>query len=86
MKPVIENLICMGDERIAPVFVSLLNAITWATDEDALRNGIKRLEETEPLFGTFFAYGFGKHHCWVHQRKFSDNRKVFVYRLLIVEF
>lgn len=86
MQPIIENLICVGDERVACIFTSLLNTIIWATNEDSLRRNIARLTEEEPLFSIFFGYGFGKHHCWVHQRKFSDPQKLFDYRLLIVEF
>lgn len=86
MQPIIENLICVGDERVACIFTSLLNTITWATNEDSLRRNIARFTKEEPLFSTFFAYGFGKHHCWVHQRKFSNPKELFDYRLLIVEF
>lgn len=86
MQPIIENLICIGDVRVAILFASLLNTITWATNEEALRRGIQRFAEEDPLFTTYFAYGFGKHHCWIHQRKFSDPQKLFDYRLLIVEF
>ena len=86
MQPIIENLICIGDVRVAILFASLLNTITWATNEEALRRGIQRFAEEDPLFTTYFAYGFGKNHCWIHQRKFSDPQKLFDYRLLIVEF
>ena len=82
MQPIIENLICMGDDRVAFIFASLLNTITWATNEDTLRRGIQRFAEEEPLFTTYFAYGFEKHHYWLHQRKFSDPQKLFDYLLL----
>lgn len=49
MQPIIENLICIGDDRVAILFASLLNIITWATNEEALRRGIQRFAEEEPF-------------------------------------
>jgi len=56
-----------------------------ANDEKELREVIDHFHKNTSLKG-MFAYGFGKHHFWLKQRKVSDPSKLMEHRILVVEF
>ena len=85
MKVTIESPVCLWDNQIAEVYLRLINAILFSGDEEDLRTGITHLKAETPL-DQFFAYGYGSHHLWVHQRLVSDGTRYFDHRLLIAEF
>ncbi|WP_418696672.1 hypothetical protein [Bacteroides sp.] len=80
-----ETMIFMWDEKIPEILFNLINVITLAGNEDELRNSIKKFAETNEL-DKFFAYGYGSHHFYMHQRYTSDPNMVLTNRLLSVHF
>ena len=85
MEVKIENYINVWYDQIPPLLIDLINTITLANDEKELREVIDHFHKHTSLKG-MFAYGFGKHHFWLKQRKVSDPSKLMKYRILIVEF
>lgn len=85
MEVKIENLINVWYDQIPTLFINLVNAIVLARDEKELREVIDHFHKNTSLQG-MFAYGFGKHHFWLKQRKVSDPSKLMEHRILVVEF
>lgn len=81
----IENYINVWYDQIPPLLIDLINTITLVNDEKELREVIDHFHKNTSLKG-MFAYGFGKHHFWLKQRKVSDPSKLMEHRILIVEF
>ena len=81
----IENYINVWYDQIPPLLIDLINTITLANDEKELREVIEHFHKNTSLKG-MFAYGFGKHHFWLKQRKVSDPSKLMENRILVVEF
>ena len=81
----IENYINVWYDQIPPFLIDLINTITLVNDEKELREVIDHFHKNTSLKG-MFAYGFGKHHFWLKQRKVSDPSKLMEHRILIVEF
>lgn len=81
----IENYINVWYDQIPPLLIDLINTITLARDEKELREVIDHFHKNTSLKG-MFAYGFGKHHFWLKQRKVSDPSKLMEHRILVVEF
>lgn len=80
-----ETMLCMWDDRIPEMLLSLINVITLVKDENELRDSISKFAETNEL-DKFFAYGFGSHHYWMHQRYTTDPDRILPNRLLSVHF
>ena len=85
MEVKIENLINVWYDQIPTLFINLVNAIVLARDEKELREVIDHFHKNTSL-KEMFAYGFGKHHFWLKQRKVSDPSKLMEHRILVVEF
>ena len=85
MEVKIENFINVWYDQIPTLFINLVNAIVLARDEKELREVIDHFHKNTNLKG-MFAYGFGKHHFWLKQRKVSDPSKLMEHRILVVEF
>ena len=83
MKTEIENVIFNWSDKIPPILVRVINAITLSGNEEELRTAIGKIaEETE--LDKFFAYGYGAHHFWLKHRRLSNGEPK-EYRLLKVE-
>lgn len=80
-----ETMLCMWDDKIPEMLLTLINIITLTRNEEELRNSIKKFAETNEL-DKFFAYGYGSHHFWLHQRYTSNPNMVLTNRLLSVHF
>ena len=80
-----ETMLCMWDDKTPEMLLTLINIITLTRNEEELRNSIKKFAETSEL-DKFFAYGYGSHHFWLHQRYTSDPNMVLTNRLLSVHF
>ncbi|WP_455668484.1 hypothetical protein [Phocaeicola sp.] len=80
-----ETMLCMWDDKIPEMLLNLVNVITLARNEEELRNSIKKFAETNEL-DRFFAYGYGSHHFYMHQRYTSNPDMVLTNRLLSVHF
>lgn len=80
-----ETMLFMWDEKIPEMLLTLVNAITLAGNEEELRNSVKKFAETNEL-DRFFAYGYGSHHFYMHQRYTSNPDMVLTNRLLSVHF
>ena len=78
-------MVYLWDERLADVFLQMINTLLFVRDEEELRKGIEELKTKYPI-DELFAYGYRKHHFWVHQRLVSAPPKYIESRLLIVEF
>ena len=85
MEVKIENYINVWYDQIPPLLIDLINTITLVNDEKELREVIDHFHKNTSLKG-MFAYGFGKHHFWLTQRKVSAPSKLMEHRILIVEF
>ena len=85
MEVKIENYINVWYDQIPPLLIDLINTITLVNDEKELREVIDHFHKHTSLKG-MFAYGFGKHHFWLKQRKVSDPSKLMEHRILVVEF
>ena len=80
----IESIICDWAEPIPHIIVRLINVATLSSNEEELRNAVRKVAETTEL-EKYFAYGYGAHHFWVHQRYLS-NGELMKNRLLKIEF
>ena len=85
MEVKLENYINVWYDQIPPLLIDLINTITLVNDEKELREVIDHFHKNTSLKG-MFAYGFGKHHFWLKQRKVSDPSKLMEHRILVVEF
>jgi len=81
----IESMLCNWDAQLPDMFVNLINVIALTRYEEELRATVMQFAHTHEL-DKFFAYGFGSHHFWLHQRYISDTSKVLENRLLSVHF
>ena len=80
-----ETMLFMWDEKIPEMLLNLVNVITLTGNEEELRNSVKKFAETNEL-DRFFAYGYGSHHFYMHQRYTSNPDMVLTNRLLSVHF
>ena len=80
-----ETMLCMWDDKIPEMLLTLINVITLTRNEEELRNSIRKFAETNEL-DKFFAYGYGSHHFWLHQRYTSNPDMSLANRLLSVHF
>ena len=80
-----ETMLCMWDDKIPEMLLTLINVITLTRNEEELRNSIRKFAETNEL-DKFFAYGYGSHHFWLHQRYTSNPEMVMKNRVLSVHF
>lgn len=80
-----ETMLCMWDDKIPEMLLTLINIITLARNEDELRESIRKFAETNEL-DKFFAYGYGSHHFYMHQRYMSNPDMILANRLLSVHF
>lgn len=81
----IESILCNWDEKIPELFINLINVLALTRDENELRTTIEKFAQANEI-DKFFAYGFGSHHFWLHQRLISEPSKVLDSRLLSVHF
>ena len=75
-----ETMLCMWDDKIPEMLLTLINVITLTRNEEELRNSIRKFAETNEL-DKFFAYGYGSHHFWL-----SNPDMILANRLLSVHF
>ena len=80
-----ETMLCMWDDKIPEMLLTLINVITLTRNEEELRNSIRKFAETNEL-DKFFAYSYGSHHFWLHQRYTSNPDMILANRLLSVHF
>ena len=80
-----ETMLCMWDDKIPEMLLTLINVITLTRNEEELRNSIRKFAETNEL-DKFFAYGYGSHHFWLHLRYTSNPDMILANRLLSVHF
>jgi hypothetical protein len=52
-----ETMLCMWDDKIPEMLLTLINVITLTRNEEELRNSIRKFAETNEL-DKFFAYGY----------------------------
>lgn len=81
----IETMLFVWDEKLPTMLFELIGVITLAKNEEELRESVKTFAEKNEL-DKFFAYGYGSHHFWLHQRYTSDPERVLPSRLLSVHF
>lgn len=81
----IESILCNWDEKIPELFINLVNVLALTRNEDELRITIEKLSQAHEI-DKFFAYGFGSHHFWLHQRYTSNPNMILANRLLSVHF
>ena len=81
----IETMLFVWDEKLPTMLFELIGVITLAKSEEELRESVKTFAEKNEL-DKFFAYGYGSHHFWLHQRYTSDPERVLPSRLLSVHF
>ncbi len=81
----IESILCNWDEKIPELFINLVNVLSLTRSEDELRRTIEMFAQVHEI-DKFFAYGFGSHHFWLHQRFINEPSKVIDNRLLSVHF
>lgn len=85
MEIIIESILCRWDENLPELFVNLVNVLALTRDENELRTSIEKFAKNNEI-DKFFAYGFGSHHFWLHQRCISEPNKVLESRLLSIHF
>lgn len=81
----IESILCNWDEKIPELFINLVNVLALTRNEDELRITIEKLSQAHEI-DKFFAYDFGSHHFWLHQRYTSNPDMILTNRLLSVHF
>lgn len=81
----IETMLFVWDEKLPSMLFELIGIITLAKDEDELRDSVKKFAEKNEL-DKFFAYGYGSHHFYLHQRYTSNPDMILSNRLLSVHF
>ncbi len=82
----IENIVNVWDDKIPMMLIDLVNTLVFTRDESELRTAVEQVANKTEDFNKFFAYGYGSHHFWLHQRLTSDESKMADYRLLSVHF
>lgn len=85
MKVTFESIICTWDENIPALLIQVVNTILFCMDEKELCQSIKQLQEKTDL-DKYFAYGYGSHHFWIHQRISKGSVQFMKNRLFIAEF
>lgn len=85
MNVIFENVIFDIDDKIRAVVLDLINRILPTRNETELRATVADCARSTDL-DRYFVYGYGSHHFWVKQRKFSDPTKIFEQRRIIVKF
>ena len=80
-----ESMVCLWDDKIPTMFLEFVNLLTLTTSEEQLRRGVKEFAEKHEL-DTFFHYGYGRRHFWIHQRYTSNPEMVMKNRVLSVHF
>ena len=85
MNVTFEHPTIVFDDKVAEIIIEFVNHILYADNEENLRRIVADYAEKSEL-DRYFTYGYGKHHFWLSQRKFTDPEKVFGYRILIVNF
>ena len=80
-----ESMVCLWDDKIPTMFLEFMNLLTLATSEEQLRAGVRTFAEKHEL-DKFFAYGYGSHHFYLHQRYTSNPDMVMQNRVLSVHF
>lgn len=85
MNVTIENMIFDIDDKLRAVVLEFINRILLTRNETELRATVADCAKSTDL-DRYFVYGYGSHHFWVKQRKFSDPTKTFEQRRMIVNF
>lgn len=85
MNVIFENVIFDIDDKIRAVVLELINRILLTRNETEQRATVADCAEKTDL-NEYFVYGYGSHHFWMKQRKFSDPTKIFEQRRMIVKF
>ena len=80
-----ESMVCLWDDKISTMFLEFMNLLTLCQREEQLRAGVRTFAEKHEL-DKFFAYGYGSHHFYLHQRYTSDPEMVMQNRVLSVHF
>ena len=80
-----ESMVFFWDGQIPEMLLNLVNVLTLARNEEELRQSVKTFAEKHEL-DKFFAYGYGSHHFYLHQRYTSNPEIVMQNRLLSVHF
>lgn len=80
-----ETMFCMWDEKLPEMLLNLINVITLTRNEEELRESVRKFAETNEL-DKFFAYGYGSHHFYLHQRYTTNPDRILTNRLLSVHF
>lgn len=80
-----ESMVCLWNDAIPQMILELVNLIILTTDEGQLRKAVKEFAEKHEL-DKFFAYGFGSHHFYLHQRYTTNPEMVMRNRVLSVHF
>ena len=80
-----ESMVCLLDVKIPTMFLEFMNLITLCQSEEQLRAGVRTFAEKHEL-DKFFAYGYGSHPFYLHQRYTSNPDMVMQNRVLSVHF
>ena len=80
-----ESMVCLWDDKIPTMFLEFMNLLTLSQSEEQLRAGVRTFAEKHEL-DKFFAYGYGSHHFYLHQRYTSNPDMVMQNRVLSVHF
>ena len=81
----IESLIVIFDNKTAPAFINLVNAVLSSGSEDELRKTLEKCSK-ENHIDHYFKWGFGSSHFWVHQRIALKSDQVLNNRVLLARF
>lgn len=81
MKAQVESRISYTELEKLEVLISILNRINACENESELRDAFsgKKVD----WYKTYFIWGFGAHHMWVHEK---IDGKISKKRLILVEF
>ncbi len=85
MNVTFEHITVIYDDKIAEVLIGFVNHILIAYNEDTLRRLVADYAKRTD-FDRYFVYGYGRTHFWLAQKKITDPKQVFNYRILIVEY
>lgn len=85
MNVTFESLINVWDEQIPKLLIELVNHAVFSKNKEEFQAAVAQLSKNTD-FDKFFAYGYGAHHYYLHQRLAIDASKYMDDRLLIVDF
>lgn len=85
MNVTFESLINVWDEQIPKLLIELVNHAVFTKSKEEFQAAVAQLSQNTD-FDKFFAYGYGAHHYYLHQRLATDSSKYMDNRLLIVDF